>query len=323
MGLIFVLSVQNIFLHALVRDISRQDTRDFIKAEAQLLFVEPEKLNRLAAVLWEYYDKVWLKKILEYCADVEELKIPKNIHFIWLGNSALPQERLDCMRTWEFHHPDWNFFYWDEELLINKFPNGLENQSVFDQALKIRNYGKASDIARYEILKRYGGLYVDSDARCFRNFGPLHTKFNFYCGCEGGWKVDHVVEATIGNAVVGSTAGHPICDCLLKTIRDNHPENYFEWHRTMNTSLLDLWAGGRGWEASKKYMERIFTIVTTGPGAMTRAVADYVFSVELEELSNILIAPDDVFYHKPCVEGRVSFSQHLCREDWLPHLSEN
>ncbi|GAI63343.1 unnamed protein product, partial [marine sediment metagenome] len=94
-------------------------------------------------------------------------RIPKIIHQIWLG-SPFPEKYAYFQSTWQLHHPDWEYKLWTEKE-IEEF--GLTNKAAYDEST---NYGQKSDIARYEILYRIGGLYVDTDFECFNNFDLFH-----------------------------------------------------------------------------------------------------------------------------------------------------
>lgn len=131
--------------------------------------------------------------------------IPKIIHQIWLG-SPLPEQYQKLCDTWRKHHPDWEYRLWTDAD-IQAF--GLVNQELFDQS---RNYGHKSDIARYEILYRYGGLYVDTDFECLRAVDDLHYRYAFYT-C--------VLPCTTetANGVIGSVPGHPILKACIESVR--------------------------------------------------------------------------------------------------------
>ena len=93
-------------------------------------------------------------------------RIPKIIHHIWLG-SPFPEKYKILRETWKKHHPDWEFVLWTDED-IEAF--GLFNKDLYDQS---DNYGAKSDIARYEILYRFGGLYIDTDFESEEDYNEL------------------------------------------------------------------------------------------------------------------------------------------------------
>ena len=61
----------------------------------------------------------------------------------------------------------------------------MKNNFAFSQA---SNWGMKSDIFRYEILMKYGGVYIDTDYECLINIGrrknikylSSHIEFFFY-----------------------------------------------------------------------------------------------------------------------------------------------
>lgn len=82
--------------------------------------------------------------------------IPKYIHQIWLGPFDPP---LKWMNSWKrfCKRYNWRYFLWTEKEL-EVF--GLTNRKEFEEA---KSYQEKADIARYEIIYRYGGLYIDCD----------------------------------------------------------------------------------------------------------------------------------------------------------------
>ena len=140
----------------------------------------------------------------------ETLKIPKIIHQIWLG-SEFPEKYKAFQQSWIKHHPDWEYKLWQEADIANLV---LQNRDLYQAA---RNYGEMSDIARYEILYKYGGLYVDTDYECLKSCDMFHYCYDFYIGIQ---PLDtNIVQLGIG--LIGSVPGHP----LLKYAIDGLPES--------------------------------------------------------------------------------------------------
>ena len=86
--------------------------------------------------------------------------IPKILHQFWIGDKPAP---ISLINTWKDRHPDWTHIFWNEEKLAKEFPHGLVNQKQYDIMPELN--GKC-DIARYEILYRYGGFFIDADTVC-------------------------------------------------------------------------------------------------------------------------------------------------------------
>lgn len=89
--------------------------------------------------------------------------IPRIIHQVW-GGGAIPDEVTRWMFSWRAMHADWQYILWRDA------PQWLVNRGAFDQA---PSWAQKSDVLRYEVLKRYGGLYVDADCQCHRPIDPL------------------------------------------------------------------------------------------------------------------------------------------------------
>jgi hypothetical protein len=91
------------------------------------------------------------------------------------------------------------------------------NRQKFDEAW---NYALKADIARYEIIYRYGGVYVDADCACLRPLDILHYTYDFYAGMQ---PLDtHYLQ--IGMAIFGARPRHPLIAHCIYTIQD-------DWHR--------------------------------------------------------------------------------------------
>ena len=88
--------------------------------------------------------------------------IPKVIHYCWFGKGKLPESAELCIRSWKKYCPDYEIKRWDES-------NFDINCSKFvSQAYDSRKYAFVADYARFEILKKNGGIYVDTDVELIK-----------------------------------------------------------------------------------------------------------------------------------------------------------
>jgi mannosyltransferase OCH1-like enzyme len=102
--------------------------------------------------------------------------LPRCIHFIWL-DEEIPSNRQACLDSFTEHHPDWTLQVWRS---LEDF-GPLRNQAIFDAADELaaiagpkgNPHQFRSDVLRYEILLRHGGIYSDLDVTCLRSFEPL------------------------------------------------------------------------------------------------------------------------------------------------------
>jgi hypothetical protein len=188
-------------------DASMQRSRDFNKKNS---FVDAD---------WRLLRKLYVNFQKKLRGPNKRYTIPRRIHFIWLG-SPLPKRYAKNIETWKKFHPDWKFKVWTDK---DVKPFKLYNKAAFDAA---KNYGEKSDIWRYEILYRYGGLYVDTDFECLKPFESFHHNIEFYAG------IDHCPVAQVNNALIGSRPKHPILKSCIKNIQQGPGDS--EFHRILN-----------------------------------------------------------------------------------------
>lgn len=90
------------------------------------------------------------------------MSIPKIIHQIWIGPNKKPDVWMNTFsKDYVKSNPEWKYILWDDENIYELFEE-------FPLMLKIYNieptYNGKSDLLRYLILYKYGGLYIDADS---------------------------------------------------------------------------------------------------------------------------------------------------------------
>ncbi|NLE11965.1 MAG: hypothetical protein GX630_10710 [Actinobacteria bacterium] len=146
------------------------------------------------------------------------MQIPHLFHFIWVdGSPPLPGIFKGFVKRWEELHPDWEIRWWST-------PDGpLQNQDLYDHASAICHPYEGqfrSDIWRYEILWKHGGVYVDVD---FEPFKPLDSLLEDV-ECFTAWELQ---DQYANNAIFGCTPGHPFLRDLIDELPGSvasHPE---------------------------------------------------------------------------------------------------
>lgn len=118
----------------------------------------------------------------------------------------------------------------------------LRNATLYNDAWKIAPNAQeqfCADVARYEILERFGGLYVDADMECLKSFEPWVTNLDLVAA----WELDGV---WINNALLGAVAAHPfltkLVDCLPASVAANRgkPPNRISGPRYLTTLFKEL-----------------------------------------------------------------------------------
>lgn len=137
-------------------------------------------------------------------------QIPRIIHQIWLGNSKIPQQYLYYHQTWQKLHPHWEIKIWTDADL-NKFP-----QHITDLISDSRSFAEKADILRLEILKKFGGIYVDMDTLALLPIDETISGYNFVAATAA---TDSSFEIT--NSLIASTPNHPILNIAISYLREN------------------------------------------------------------------------------------------------------
>ena len=142
--------------------------------------------------------------------------IPKIIHQIWIG----PDKKPDIwINTWKNDYlqqnPDYQYMFWGEEEIDN-FP--LKNKHIYNQS---RFYNEKSDIARYEILKHYGGIFIDADSLWINK--PNNSLDKILDQSTSAFSAYEPMNKTIiANGVIGFEKDHIILNNMIDFIHNNY-----------------------------------------------------------------------------------------------------
>ncbi len=149
--------------------------------------------------------------------------IPRILHWVWLGPHELPERDREWMMGWRKHHPHWKLLIWAESpekcvlqgfethllppLVNQRFYDGIEQWVTGKAVLASR-----SDIVRYEVVVRHGGIYVDTDVECFANIDSVLENVRLCVADEWG--------PCPGNFLFGGIPNHP---ALWTVVRELGP----------------------------------------------------------------------------------------------------
>lgn len=136
--------------------------------------------------------------------------IPRLLHAVWVG-PPMPGHLEANLREWARLHPHWHVKLWRDADLA-----WLANRAIYDRAdalVPADAVGQfRADIARYEILHRHGGLYVDCDTRPLRCVDDALVADTFAAAEDEHW---------VGNTYLGAVPDHPVMAALVGGIRAN------------------------------------------------------------------------------------------------------
>jgi len=138
--------------------------------------------------------------------------IPRILHHIWLGPLPVPMEMI---QPWRDLHPRWEHRLWREADIRAL---GLSNESAFERYLRGRRWHGAANVARYEILYREGGVYVDVDTvplGSLKNAPFMRRPVTLWAAYV---QPRPQYPGLIGNAYIGAEPRHPVLRAAMDLI---------------------------------------------------------------------------------------------------------
>jgi Glycosyltransferase sugar-binding region containing DXD motif len=121
------------------------------------------------------------------------VRIPRTIHRVWLG-APMPAQHQRFGESFAEHHAGWEMRVWGDR--------DLESLGIgVEERARCRTQRELANLARYEILSSFGGVYVDTDVECRRPFTPLLRGIDAFAALEHPGRVC--------NAVLGAIPEHP------------------------------------------------------------------------------------------------------------------
>lgn len=108
----------------------------------------------------------------------------KVIHYCWFGKGKKPTIIEKCMESWTKICPDFKIIEWNENNFdVNICP-------YVKQAYEAKKYAFVSDYARFYVLNKFGGVYLDTDVELVKSIEPLlennFTGFENECSVATG-----------------------------------------------------------------------------------------------------------------------------------------
>ena len=151
-------------------------------------------------------------------ARANSLPVPRTLHQIWIGERPLPP----ACAAWADHARAQGYDYriWREDDLARI---GLDTNGAFAAMLERGDYPGAVDIARYQILAREGGIYLDCDWYPARNdisFHDLLPMRGLTALAEDIPRNTGVGGLLLANSLIATPAGHPVMQRLNAVLGD-------------------------------------------------------------------------------------------------------
>ena len=170
--------------------------------EFKKLLESEEEYNKMSKASNPYGDGFACPRIADiiehYFAKQE--KIPKKLHYIWIGGNKKPDSVEKYLESWRKACPDYEIIEWNE----SNFDMN-ENQYI-KEAYEAKKYAFVTDYMRLAILHREGGIYLDSDVELTKSLDE-YLDHDCFSGFEN--------DVMIPTAVFGAKKGCKYIEYLL------------------------------------------------------------------------------------------------------------
>ena len=127
--------------------------------------------------------------------------IPKVIHQTWVGDPF--RRPVKEMESWKRLNPSWEVKLWTEREIDDLL---LVNRAQYDAFYARHIFNGCSDIARVEILFRYGGVYLDADCMALRPLDDELFQGDFFTVYEH----EELYGDRIASGILGCVAGDAV-----------------------------------------------------------------------------------------------------------------
>lgn len=229
--------------------------------------------------------------------------IPRIIHQTWRSRDH-PVKKGDP-KSWEALEPGWRYMFWSDEdlhaFMAAEFPQLLPMFEGYSRPVQ------RADLARYCLLKHFGGLYTDIDTICMASPEPLAGDPRVVL-CEEPRLQHHParyrgMRSLWFNGTMASPAGHPFWDRVIDLCTLMYPRRDFDVLET--TGPLILSAAVESWpepEALSLNSSHLFASVTVHGNDVTDPrwgdFAESVLSVHCWQGSYFENRPASLYHRK-------------------------
>lgn len=145
-------------------------------------------------------------------------RIPQIIHQYWTGDPC-PDDYLRYHRRWAEMNPEWEVVLWGDESLPSMAFAPLMAEATRWAPPRNANQFK-SDLVRYELLERFGGVWIDMD------FEPLRPIAHWPVDWDSGqpfatWEEQ---DRWVANAILGAAPRDP----FILELQRQLPQSVFD-----------------------------------------------------------------------------------------------
>ena len=148
------------------------------------------------------------------------MNIPKKIHQIWIGPRVLPEKYVEITANMEAMHPDWEYKLWTHDELFNdRYADDIYLQAYIKEPDTFR-WAFIADRIKLLLLRDFGGVYVDVDAKYIKSFDVVMDKLEEKHTFFAGMKTYDVQSSLIECAVYGAAPNSRLINLCLDYYQD-------------------------------------------------------------------------------------------------------
>jgi mannosyltransferase OCH1-like enzyme len=136
----------------------------------------------------------------------------KKIHRIWFGPAPMPENYYQFGQAFAYMNPGWEVIDWTEEMVLD---SGIINSGVWNHLgtpgpgetiNEVALATQRADVVGYELVYRYGGLYLNTDIEPVKPLGVLFDNNPaLYEKAGAGYEIDQwVVNAAMWAPDIGN-----------------------------------------------------------------------------------------------------------------------
>lgn len=137
-------------------------------------------------------------------------RIPKTVHFIWLGRGEKPTLVKMCMKSWEKVKPEYEIIEWNEDNL----GDALQANDYIKEAYAAKKWAFVSDYIRLYILYHHGGIYCDTDVELLKPLDESFLENEAFSGFEA--------RDSVPTGIMAAEKGSKIIEHLLSYYEGKH-----------------------------------------------------------------------------------------------------
>ena len=148
------------------------------------------------------------------------MNIPKKIHQIWIGPRVLPEKYVEMTANMKAMHPDWEYKLWThDELFYDRYADDIYLQAYLKEPDTFR-WAFIADRIKLLLLRDFGGVYVDVDAKYIKSFDVVMDKLEERHTFFAGMKTYDVQSSLIECAVYGAAPNSRLINLCLDFYQD-------------------------------------------------------------------------------------------------------